>query len=52
MIYLNSGPRPVAVEVPLNDWVQAGEVVLSTDVRLPPAPRSRPATASPGSRSA
>ena len=35
MIYLNSGPRPVAVEVPLNDWVQAGEVVLSTDVRLP-----------------
>ena len=35
MIYLNSGSRQVTVEVPANDWVQAGEVVLSTDAELP-----------------
>ena len=35
MIYLNSGARQVTVEVPANDWVQAGEVVLSTDAELP-----------------
>jgi glycogen operon protein len=35
MIYLNSGARPVRLELPVNDWVQAGEVVLSTDFKLP-----------------
>jgi pullulanase/glycogen debranching enzyme len=35
MIYLNSGARQVTVEVPANDWVQAGEVVLSTEAELP-----------------
>ncbi|GCD88392.1 glycogen operon protein GlgX homolog [Nocardioides sp. LS1] len=35
MIYLNAGARPVRIELPENDWVQAGEVVLSTDFKLP-----------------
>ena len=35
LIYLNSGSRPVHLELPENDWVQAGEVVLSTDFKLP-----------------
>jgi glycogen operon protein len=36
MIYLNSSHKPVRIELPENDWVKAGEVVLSTDVELPP----------------
>ncbi len=35
MIYLNSDHRPVRLELPENDWVKAGEVVLSTDFKLP-----------------
>jgi glycogen operon protein len=35
MMWFNSGWLPQAVELPENDWVQAGEVVLSTDVKLP-----------------
>ena len=35
MIYLNSGHRPAHLELPENDWVKAGEVVLSTDFKLP-----------------
>ena len=30
MIWLNAGDTPVEVTLPENDWVQAGEVVLST----------------------
>ncbi|MGZ4464798.1 MAG: glycogen debranching protein GlgX [Nocardioides sp.] len=36
MVYLNAAARPVPVELPENDWVHAGEVVLSTDFKLPP----------------
>jgi glycogen debranching enzyme GlgX len=35
MIWLNSDPKPLRIEFPENDWVQAGEVALSTDARLP-----------------
>ena len=35
LIYLNAGARPARLEIPENAWVQAGEVVLSTDERLP-----------------
>ena len=35
MLWFNSGWLPQRVELPENDWVQAGEVVLSTDVKLP-----------------
>ncbi len=35
MIWLNSGPTPLRIAVPENDWVQTGEVALSTDPGLP-----------------
>ena len=35
MIWINSDWLPQRVDFPENDWVQAGEVVLSTDARLP-----------------
>ncbi|MBJ7527901.1 MAG: glycogen debranching protein GlgX [Nocardioides sp.] len=35
MIWLNSSSRPSRIELPVNDWVRAGEVVVSTDVELP-----------------
>ncbi len=35
MIWLNAGGEPVEVVVPLNQWHQTGEVVLSTDADLP-----------------
>ncbi|WP_460822116.1 glycogen debranching protein GlgX [Nocardioides ungokensis] len=35
LIYLNSGARPATIEIPEQSWVQAGEVVLSTDFKLP-----------------
>jgi glycogen operon protein len=35
MLWLNSGDRPLRVRLPENDWVQQGEVVLSTDAKLP-----------------
>ena len=35
MIWMNSDAKPLRIEVPENDWVQAGEVVLSTDFKLP-----------------
>ena len=35
VIWLNSGASPVTVTMPENDWVQAGEVVLSTDPSRP-----------------
>ncbi|WP_460801422.1 glycogen debranching protein GlgX [Nocardioides pacificus] len=31
MVWLNAGAEPVKLHLPENDWVQAGEVVLSTD---------------------
>jgi glycogen debranching enzyme GlgX len=34
-MFFNSGGRSVQVELPENDWVHSGEVVLSTDPRLP-----------------
>ncbi|WP_370038063.1 glycogen debranching protein GlgX [Nocardioides sp.] len=34
MLWFNSGWLPQAVHLPENDWVQRGEVVLSTDVKL------------------
>jgi glycogen operon protein len=35
MIWFNSGAKRQRIELPENDWVQAGEVVLSTDPKLP-----------------
>ncbi|MDP3890916.1 glycogen debranching protein GlgX [Nocardioides sp.] len=35
MIWLNSSPDPVPVSLPENEWVQSGEVVLSTDTGHP-----------------
>ncbi|MFC7493655.1 MULTISPECIES: glycogen debranching protein GlgX [unclassified Nocardioides] len=35
MLWFNSDWLPQRITVPENDWVQAGEVVLSTDFRLP-----------------
>jgi glycogen operon protein len=35
MLWFNSGAKPQRIELPENDWVQAGEVVLSTDFKLP-----------------
>jgi glycogen debranching enzyme GlgX len=35
MIWLNSGALPQRIEIPENDWVQSGEVVLSTEAKLP-----------------
>jgi len=34
-LFFNSGDHVVPVELPDNDWVHAGEVVLSTDPKLP-----------------
>ena len=34
-MFFNSGDRSVQVELPVNDWVHSGEVVLSTDPELP-----------------
>ena len=47
MIWLNASARPVAIELPENDWVQTGEVVLSTDptCRRHPGQGRRPALA-------
>lgn len=35
MLWFNSDWLPTRVSLPANDWVHAGEVVLSTDFRLP-----------------
>ncbi|WP_395692704.1 glycogen debranching protein GlgX [Nocardioides sp.] len=35
MIWFNSDWLPQRIELPENDWVQTGEIVLSTDSRLP-----------------
>ncbi len=35
VIWLNAGDQPLAIDMPENDWVQSGEVVLSTDPLLP-----------------
>jgi glycogen operon protein len=35
MLWFNSGAKPQRIELPENDWVQQGEVVLSTDFKLP-----------------
>ncbi|MDF1606493.1 glycogen debranching protein GlgX [Nocardioides sp. YIM 152315] len=35
MLWFNSDWLPQRLTIPENDWVQAGEVVLSTDFRLP-----------------
>ena len=35
VMFFNSGASAVAVALPENDWVQTGEVVLSTDPKLP-----------------
>ena len=34
MLWFNAGWLPQSVHLPENDWVQRGEVVLSTDVKL------------------
>ena len=34
MIWTNAGDHPVTLDLPENDWVQTGEVVLSTDADL------------------
>jgi glycogen debranching enzyme GlgX len=34
VLWFHSGDRPVTVHLPDNDWVHAGEVVLSTDPQL------------------
>lgn len=36
MIWLNAAAEPVTIALPVNDWVQTGEVVLSTAADLPP----------------
>jgi glycogen operon protein len=35
LIYLNSGAEPELIDIPEQTWVQSGEVVLSTDEKLP-----------------
>ncbi len=35
MLWFNSDWQPQQISLPENDWVQTGEVVLSTDVKLP-----------------
>ncbi len=35
MLWFNAGDEPLRIELPHNDWVQSGEVVLSTDAHLP-----------------
>ena len=47
LLWFNAGWLPATITLPENDWVQTGEVVLSTDVRLPVGTQSRPATGSP-----
>ncbi|HEY1116183.1 MAG TPA: alpha-amylase family glycosyl hydrolase, partial [Acidimicrobiales bacterium] len=39
MLWFNAGWLPQAVHLPENDWVQEGEVVLSTDFKLPQGTR-------------
>ena len=34
-MFFNSGARTVPVVIPENDWVQTGEIVLSTDPKQP-----------------
>ncbi len=36
MLWFNSGAEPVSVGLPENDWVQAGEIALTTDPDLTP----------------
>ena len=48
MIWINAGDHPVTLDLPENDWVQTGEVVLSTDAdarRRHPGQDRRPAHA-------
>jgi glycogen operon protein len=35
VLWLNAADAPLEVTLPVNDWVQVGEVVLSTDAALP-----------------
>jgi len=35
VLWFNASDKPLTIVLPQNDWVQAGEVVLSTDVRMP-----------------
>jgi glycogen operon protein len=35
VLWFNANWLPVPISLPENDWVQTGEVVLSTDFRLP-----------------
>ncbi|MFC6344085.1 glycogen debranching enzyme GlgX, partial [Nocardioides hankookensis] len=35
ILWFNAGWLPASISLPENDWVQTGEVVLSTDFRLP-----------------
>ncbi|WP_459982191.1 glycogen debranching protein GlgX [Nocardioides sp. AN3] len=37
LLWFNASPEPLDLTLPENDWVQSGEVVLSTDERLPAA---------------
>ena len=34
-MYFNSGDKAVQIDLPANDWVNSGEVALSTDPKLP-----------------
>ncbi len=36
LIWLHSGPDPVRITLPVNQWIRHGEVVLSTDADLQP----------------
>ncbi|MCW2867057.1 MAG: glgX 2 [Marmoricola sp.] len=45
MLWLNASPDACTVTLPLNDWVQAGQVVLSTDPDVPDGTRVRAGTA-------
>lgn len=35
VLWFNSSPEPQRISLPENDWVQSGEVVISTDAELP-----------------
>lgn len=35
VLWFNSGPEPLRIALPENDWVQSGEIVLSTEDDLP-----------------
>ncbi|GAB3663966.1 glycogen debranching protein GlgX [Nocardioides korecus] len=39
MLWVNASPDPRTVTLPVNDWVQAGRVVLSTDPGVPDGTR-------------